>query len=309
MSHIPVLLNESIEALAIKPNGIYIDCTFGRGGHSNLLLSKLDANGRLICLDRDLQAIEQARQLFAADNRVTIIHSSFANLPSIVEHLGLVGKVDGVLADLGISSPQVDEARRGFSFMQDGPLDMRMDTTQGISAAEWINSASSSEIALILKKYGEEKLANKIADNIVKAREKAEFSSTLQLARCVEQSFPVKLKFKLGKHPATRTFQAIRIFINDELGQLKRLLQDILINLKEDGRLSVITFHSLEDRIVKQFMQSLVRDNFPKKLPVLSKQLAVKVKLLRKISPSTDEIKANPRARSAILRTAIKLSA
>ncbi|MCC2605380.1 16S rRNA (cytosine(1402)-N(4))-methyltransferase RsmH [Planctobacterium marinum] len=306
-THTSVLLHESIDALAIKQDGIYVDATFGRGGHSRLILEQLGDNGRLIAFDRDPMAIEAAKA-FADDSRFQIVHSAFSDMVSALTELGLLGRIDGVLMDLGVSSPQLDDAGRGFSFMKDGPLDMRMDTSKGISASEWLNSADEADITRVIKEYGEEKFGKRIAHAIVTTRDENPLTSTLQLAKLIDQAVPVKDKFK---HPATRAFQGIRIFINDELGEIERGLASALQVLAADGRLAVISFHSLEDRYVKRFMRDLSRGmQVPHGLPVRQEEInaSKKLRLIGKaIKPDESEIKRNVRARSSVLRVAEKL--
>jgi len=303
--HITVLLNEAVDGLGIKPEGIYIDCTFGRGGHSQLILEKLGSKGQLIALDRDPQAAASASKL-GADQRFEFFHQNFANVVTLLEQKDLVGKIDGILLDLGVSSPQLDQAERGFSFSKDGSLDMRMDTSQGQSAAEWLADAEVDEIRHVLKTYGEEKFATRIARAIVEKRQQTPISSTLQLAKIVDEACPLKDKFK---HPATRSFQAIRIFINDELGELEKTLALAQSILAKGGRLSVISFHSLEDRMVKRFIKQKARgDDYPKGLPILESQLNREFKPVGKaIRASEAEIAVNARSRSAVLRVAEKL--
>ena len=309
--HITVLLHEAVNGLALKENGIYIDGTFGRGGHSRLILSKLSPNGRLIGVDRDPRAIAEAQKI--QDSRFQIEHS-FSHIPGICEKLNLVGKIDGVLLDLGVSSPQLDEAERGFSFMKDGPLDMRMDTTQGLSAAEWLKQVSVEDLTWVLKTFGEERFAKRIATAIVDynksaAKNGTEFlSRTSQLAELISQAVPFKDKHK---HPATRSFQAIRIFINSELDELESVLNSALDMLAPEGRLSIISFHSLEDRMVKHFMKKQSKgEDIPKGLPLREDQIQrnQKLKVIGKaIQPSEAEIQANPRSRSAVLRVAERI--
>lgn len=311
-SHITVLLHEAVDGLALKENGVYIDGTFGRGGHSRLILSKLSPNGRLIGIDRDPRAIAEAQKI--QDPRFQIEHNSFSHIPEICEKLGLMGKIDGILLDLGVSSPQLDEAERGFSFMQDGPLDMRMDTTQGLSAAEWLKQVCLEDLTWVLKTFGEERFAKRIATAIVEYNKNAlknggEFlSRTAQLAELISNAVPFKDKHK---HPATRSFQAIRIFINAELDELESVLSTALEMLAPQGRLSVISFHSLEDRMVKHFMKKQSKgEEIPKGLPLREDQIQRnrKLKIIGKaIQPSDAEIQANPRARSAVLRIAERL--
>ena len=310
--HITVLLHEAVNGLALKENGIYIDGTFGRGGHSRLILSKLSPNGRLIGVDRDPRAIAEAKKI--QDSRFHIEHNSFSHIPEICEKLNLVGKIDGILLDLGVSSPQLDEAERGFSFMKDGPLDMRMDTTQGLSATEWLKQVSVEDLTWVLKTFGEERFAKRIATAIVDynksaAKNGTEFlSRTSQLAELISQAVPFKDKHK---HPATRSFQAIRIFINAELDELESVLNSALDMLAPEGRLSIISFHSLEDRMVKHFMKKQSKgEDIPKGLPLREDQIQrnQKLKVIGKaIQPSEEEIQANPRSRSAVLRVAERI--
>lgn len=307
--HFTVLLNEAVDGLALKEKGIYIDGTFGRGGHSRLILSRLSQDGRLIAIDRDPRAIAAAQQI--QDPRFQIEHNSFSAIPEICEKLGLVGKIDGILLDLGVSSPQLDEADRGFSFMKDGPLDMRMDTTQGLSAAEWLQQVSEQDLAWVLKTFGEERFAKRIAQAIVNYNKNARqndtspLNRTLQLADLIVQSVPFKDKHK---HPATRSFQAIRIFINAELEELERVLQGALQVLAPQGRLSIISFHSLEDRMVKHFMRKQSKgETLPRGLPLREDQIqrSQTLKTIGKaIMPTEQEIAQNARSRSAVLRIA-----
>ena len=310
--HITVLLHEAVNGLALKENGIYIDGTFGRGGHSRFILSQLSSNGRLIAVDRDPRAIAEAHKI--QDLRFQIEHNSFSHIPEICDKLNLVGKIDGILLDLGVSSPQLDEAERGFSFMKDGPLDMRMDTTQGLSAEEWLKQVSIEDLTWVLKTFGEERFAKRIATAIVDFNKSAvknstEFlSRTSQLAELISQAVPFKDKHK---HPATRSFQAIRIFINSELDELESLLNSALDMLAPEGRLSIISFHSLEDRMVKHFMKKQSKgEDIPKGLPLREDQIQRNQKLRiigKAIQPSDEEIQANPRSRSAILRVAERI--
>jgi len=305
--HISVLLDECIEALAIKPNGIYIDATFGRGGHSAHILASLGDEGQLIAFDRDPQAIKAAER-FADDKRFRIIHSPFGDMAEEIEALGLTGKIDGVLMDLGVSSPQLDDAERGFSFLRDGPLDMRMDTSRGQSAAQWLASAEEQDIAQVIKEFGEEKFGKRIAHAIVNTRTETPITRTAQLAQIIDEAVPVKDKFK---HPATRAFQGIRIYINAELEQLRVGLKAATQVLAKDGRLAVISFHSLEDRLVKRFIKEQSKGKaVPHNLPITQAEIdADKVlKALGKaIKPSEQEIANNVRSRSSVLRVAEKL--
>jgi len=308
--HSTVLLNEAIAALhPLKNDGIYIDGTFGRGGHSRLLLSQLAPDARLIAFDKDLQAIANANQI--TDTRFSIVHNSFATMQEELNARG-INQVDGVLLDLGISSPQVDDATRGFSFRADGPLDMRMDTTRGISAATWLATATEKSIGEVIKNYGEERFAFQIAKAITARRQIAPISSTRELAGIVADSVrKCGGAREKGKDPATRTFQAIRIFINEELEDLKSGLTQAFELLAANGKLVVISFHSLEDRIVKQFMASKAVVKQPdRRLPIQSKDLPQPLmKLLGKVMPGKAEVDANPRARSAIMRIAQRLPA
>jgi len=306
-AHISVLLTEAIDGLDIDPNGCYIDCTFGRGGHSSLILSKLSSQGRLIAIDRDPSAIAAAEK-FKDDERFQIEHQGFAHLTEIAQQYGLTGKVDGVLLDLGVSSPQLDEAERGFSFMKDGPLDMRMDTTRGQTAAQWLAIADVEDITWVLRTFGEEKHAWRIANAIVDAREETPFTRTSQLAKLIKTTAPQR---EIKKHPATRSFQAIRMYINSELEQIEKVLAASLSVLAENGRLVVISFHSLEDRLVKQFMKKHSQGKqVPRGLPISEAELNKGKKLAlvgRKLKPSKSEVEENVRSRSSVLRIAKRL--
>ncbi|MFD0965636.1 16S rRNA (cytosine(1402)-N(4))-methyltransferase RsmH [Seminibacterium arietis] len=307
--HFTVLLHEAVDGLALKERAVYIDGTFGRGGHSRLILSRLPQNSRLIAIDRDPSAVQVATQI--QDPRFQIEHNSFSQIPEICKKLDLVGKIDGILLDLGVSSPQLDDANRGFSFMKDGPLDMRMDNTKGLSVAEWLQQVSEQDLAWVLKTFGEERFAKRIAQAIVNYNRNAlqngtePLTRTLQLAELISRSIPFKDKHK---HPATRSFQAIRIFINNELSELEQVLQSALQVLAPQGRLSIISFHSLEDRIVKQFMRKQSKgEMIPKGLPLREDQIQRNqtLKVIGKaIMPTDEEIMANPRSRSAVLRIA-----
>lgn len=307
--HVSVLLTESIDGLNIKPDGIYIDCTFGRGGHSSHVLAKLSEAGRLIAIDRDPTAIEAAKR-FAENPSFTIEHTPFSELLAVAQKHDVVGKVDGILMDLGVSSPQLDEADRGFSFMKPGPLDMRMDYTKGISAADWLAKAEEDDIVFALKTYGEEKFAKRVARKIIATREESPILTTTDLANLVAATVPKSKAEK--KHPATRTFQGIRIYINSELVEIERALDASLEVLKPAGRLSVISFHSLEDRIVKQFIRKQSQGKqVPRGLPMTEEELnkGIKMKPIGKaIKPSEQEIASNSRARSSVLRIAERLS-
>ncbi len=305
--HESVLLQEAVDALDIASDGVIIDGTFGRGGHSQLILKELGSAGRLLAFDKDPQAIAHANEHFGDDERFTIFQDSFAELKERVESLGLSDKVTGVLFDLGVSSPQLDQAERGFSFMKDGPLDMRMNPEQGISAAQWLAKAKEGDIRHILKVYGEEKFAGRIARKIVEMRDEQPITTTRQLAKLIDEAVPGKRE--PGKHPATRSFQAIRIYINQELSDLEKGLQAAFDVLAVGGRLVVISFHSLEDRIVKRFFKKLAKgDDFPKDLPVRAEDIKPKMKLLGKpVRPDDLEVDENIRSRSAIMRIAEKL--
>ena len=303
--HVPVMMAEVVEALSVKLDGVYVDCTFGRGGHSLLILKHLGVNGRLIALDKDLDALnsEEAKSL-SEDSRFSLIHGSFVEVQQHVERLGLVGKINGVLMDLGVSSPQLDEAERGFSFLRDGPLDMRMDNSKGQTAAEWLASTEESEIVRVLQTYGEERFAKRIAKAIVEA---GSIQTTRQLATLIERAIPFREKHK---HPATRSFQAIRIAVNSELDELQDGLKKTVEILAPEGRLVVISFHSLEDRIVKHFIREQERGKpTPTRLPVMQTHQA-KLKALGKARmPSEKEFNLNVRARSAVLRVAERVAA
>ncbi|AKH20544.1 16S rRNA (cytosine(1402)-N(4))-methyltransferase RsmH [Sedimenticola thiotaurini] len=302
-THLPVLFHEALEALNISPEGVYIDGTFGRGGHSGAILQALGPSGRLLGIDKDPDAIACARRLFGDDERFVIRQGSFAQLEQVVGAAGLLGRVNGVLLDLGVSSPQLDRAERGFSFLNDGPLDMRMDNSSGVSAADWLNRAEADEMAQVFKTYGEERFARRIARAIVEARSTQSIQTTRQLAEVVSAANPA---WEKGKHPATRCFQAIRIHINRELDDLKACLDQSLRVLAPGGRLAVISFHSLEDRIVKRFMRDAERgEQFPPGIPVTEQQRNSQLARIGKaIKPSRQEVDQNPRARSAVLRVA-----
>jgi 16S rRNA (cytosine1402-N4)-methyltransferase len=308
--HQTVLLDEAVvSVLGAEPSasGIYIDATFGRGGHTRHLLARLGADARVLGFDKDPQAIAAGTLLAAEDARFAIVHESFAEILSVLRTQGLVGAIDGVLADLGVSSPQLDDAERGFSFMNDGPLDMRMDSSRGQSAAEWIADVAEDELARVLFEFGEERHSRRIARAIVKARAEKAITRTKELADIVAAAHPA---WEKHKHPATRAFQAIRIAINNELGDIQQFLRDALAVLKPGGRLAVISFHSLEDRLVKQFFQKEAKgDDFPPGLPVTVDMLKPRLNIIGKaIEPSDAEVAANPRARSARLRVAAKIA-
>ena len=300
-NHQSVLLQEALDSLNIRPSGIYIDATFGRGGHSSAILQQLNEQGRLLAFDQDEEAVAFAKQQFADDARFVIEHCNFDRIAEVVERCGLSGKIDGVLMDLGVSSPQLDDAGRGFSFLRSGPLDMRMDTSRGETARQWLAKVKPADLINVLKRYGEEKFARRIATAIVEARAQREITETGELAEIISNAIPVKEKHK---HPATRSFQAIRIFINDELQAIERGLKGAVSVLAKGGRLSVISFHSLEDRIVKRFMRDISsRPKLPAGLPVMEADIEVPYRLVSKpIVAGAKELQANPRARSARLR-------
>lgn len=303
LAHVTVLLHEAVDALAVKPDGVYVDGTFGRGGHSRLILSKLGVNGRLVVFDKDPQAIAVARQLVEADKRVQVVHGGFSGFQVALKGLGIEA-VDGALFDLGVSSPQIDDAERGFSFRYDAPLDMRMDTTRGQTAAQWLAEADEEEIREVIRDYGEERFNSQVARAIVQQRQERPILTTGQLAQLAAQAVRTRER---GQDPATRTFQAIRIFINRELEEISAVLPQAAGYLKTGGRLAVIAFHSLEDRIVKQFIR---RHSRPAPLPkwVMVRESERPEPPLREIGKaqraSAAEIAANPRARSAVLRVA-----
>ncbi len=306
--HQPVFLQEAVDALAIDPTGIYIDGTFGRGGHSHEVLAQLGSAGRLIGFDKDLTAVAAAKARFGADSRFSIIHDSFANIPQQLAAIGLIGKINGILLDLGVSSPQLDQADRGFSFSHDGPLDMRMDVSQGESIAQLLTHIDEVALANILYQYGEEKQSRRIARAIVVAQNQQPIVTTHQLANVIASVMPSREK--LGKHPATRSFQALRIYINRELEDLQQCLKTIQPLLLPAGRLAVISFHSLEDRIVKQFMQQGVQGKEPLRgLPLREDEISREQKwrwCIKMEKPSAAELEVNPRSRSAILRVVEK---
>ncbi len=305
--HQAVLLNEAVAALAVKPAGVYVDATFGRGGHALKVMEGLDQSGRLLAIDKDPAAVNAAQQRFGSDSRFTIQHGSFAMLGQHVESQGLTGKVSGVLLDLGVSSPQLDDASRGFSFRNDGPLDMRMNPQVGESAAQWVARAPLEEMIKVLRDYGEERYAPRIARAIVAARETAPIETTAQLQAIVAQANP---SWEKGKDPATRAFQAIRIAVNHELDDLRTCLAQVVDLLAVGGRLVVISFHSLEDRIVKRFMRDQERgEQFPRGLPVVESRRGQRLRRIGKaIYASREELALNPRARSAVMRVAEKIA-
>lgn len=304
--HVPVLLSETLEILNPVPHGLYVDATFGRGGHASAVLNKLGVDGRLVVIDRDVAAINQARKQYHNDSRVTAVHSGFANLGKALFAINIAqNQVDGFLFDLGVSSPQIDDPKRGFSFMQDGPLDMRMDASEGLTAADWVNSTTEEELMQVIARLGEERYAGRVVRAIIDHRP---VHTTSHLADIIEKAIPRRAHVQ-GRHPATRSFQAIRMHINDELGQLQAALPQAFELLKKGGRMVVISFHSLEDRIVKRFFYDVARkDSFPLDLPVTADQARLKARSLCGLKrPTEDELRQNPRARSARLRGVEKL--
>lgn len=303
--HLPVLFNEALHELSIKPGGIYIDCTFGRGGHSKGILQLLGPEGRLLALDRDLDAIQsEYAQELVKDSRFELEHCCFSQLQKVVEKRGWQGKVDGILMDFGVSSPQLDNAQRGFSFMQDGPLDMRMDSSSGQSAAEWLASVSESDLVRVLFDYGEERFARRIANAVVTTRNEQPIETTRQFVDLLVEAIPFKEKHK---HPATRSFQAVRIAINSELEEITKVLEQAVSVLASGGRVAVISFHSLEDRIVKRFIRDESRGKYSSsKLPMLAEELAaIRLnKCGKAIKAGEQELADNPRSRSAVMRVA-----
>ena len=299
--HQSVLLHESINGLSIKAGGIYVDGTFGRGGHSRAILEQMDASGRLIAIDKDQEAIHHGLQHFSSDPRFTICRGSFATLGEIATQQGVHGQINGILLDLGVSSPQLDNPERGFSFMQEGPLDMRMDLEQDLDAARFVNTAKAVEMEMVFRQYGEERFARRISNAIVSAREESPILTTAVLAEIVKAANP---KWEKHKHPATRVFQAIRIHINQELTDLTVCLKQCLAAMAVGGRLVVISFHSLEDRIVKQFMRTEEQGMcLPIGVPMKAAEIKTSFKRIGKaIKPQDDEIKRNSRSRSAVLR-------
>lgn len=307
-SHTTVLLEEAVKELVTDPEGFYIDGTFGRGGHSARILAELSAGGRLMAIDKDPEAISFAAERFAGEPRFSIEHGSFAQLQSFVEQRGLIGQVTGVLLDLGVSSPQLDDPERGFSFVNDGPLDMRMDTSSGESAADWINRADEQEIADVMYRYGEERFSRRMARAIVAEREQAPITTTARLSKIIAEANP---RWEKGKNPATRAFQGIRIHINRELDDVEQCLDQALEVLAPGGKLVVISFHSLEDRIVKRFIRRHVKgdEHLPPGVPVTDAMMKRRLKSAGKaVKAGKDELNQNPRARSAVMRAAIKLA-
>lgn len=307
LTHRPVLLTEVLEALAIKPAGIYIDGTFGRGGHAAEILNRLDAQGRLYAIDKDPDAVQAGLDRFGQDARFHMQRGTFAMLGQMARELGVMGQVSGVLLDLGVSSPQLDDPERGFSFLKQGPLDMRMDPERGLSAAQWLAQAEEAEIVRVLQVYGEERFARRIAKSIVHTRDDQPLTTTQQLAELIAAAVPTRDRHK---NPATRSFQALRIQVNQELQDLESALEQIVDVLAPGGRLAVISFHSLEDRIVKRFIKRESHgEELPLDLPVTGGPAPGRLKIIGKaVRAGKDEIAANPRARSATLRIAERQS-
>jgi len=306
-SHETVLISEAIDALSICEGGCYVDATFGRGGHSRLILENLGAKGSLIIFDKDPEAIEVATQIREKDERLQIAHAPFGEIEMQLTARGLNDGVDGILFDLGVSSPQLDNAERGFSFLRDGPLDMRMNPETGQSAEQWINSAGESEIADVLYQYGEERHSRRMARRVILERAEKRITRTSELAEMIKEANPA---WERDKHPATRAFQGIRIFINDELGELERGLEQALKMLKVGGRLVVISFHSLEDRMVKRFIAKQAKgDSYPRGLPIQQDMLSPKLSPVgKRIKASAFEVDRNARSRSAVMRVAEKIA-
>lgn len=305
-SHQTVLLEEAVEALVREPGGFYVDGTFGRGGHSERILQQLSESGRLLGIDKDTRAVASAQERFGDDPRFEMAQGSFAQLRDLVESRGVSGQVQGLLLDLGVSSPQLDEAERGFSFLHDGPLDMRMDQSRGESAAEWLARASEAEIVRVLKEYGEERFARRMARALLAERAEKPITRTAELAEIIKVANPA---WEKGKHPATRAFQAIRIHVNDELSDLEAVLDQALEVLAPGGRLVVISFHSLEDRVVKRFIRRQEKGQpLPAGLPIRDEQLNRRMRSCGKASRASEqEVGVNVRSRSAIMRVAEKL--
>ncbi len=304
--HAPVLLDEALDALALRPDGFYVDATFGRGGHTRAILARLGEQGKLLAIDRDPQAVVAAKALLGADPRASVVHAPFSRLADAISDAGR--PADGILLDLGVSSPQLDDAGRGFSFLRDGPLDMRMDPGSAESAAAWLARASEREIATVISRLGEERFARRIAHAIVVARTEAPIATTGRLASVISQAVPTR---EPGKHPATRTFQALRIHVNRELEELEQVLPQAVDSLAPGGRLVVISFHSLEDRMVKRFMRRASQDDPAwAGLPVVPAHARARLRLAgRAVFPNEDEVRRNPRARSAVLRAAERIEA
>lgn len=308
LEHTPVLLDEVLAALQVRESGCYVDATFGRGGHTAAILERVGKEGRVVAIDRDPDAIRAGQERFGKDGRLMLVSGQFSQLAQIVTQAGLAGRVDGVLLDLGVSSPQLDNAARGFSFAQDGPLDMRMNNASGMTAADWLNRASEHDIVRVIRDFGEERFAKRIARAIVAARVGQPLATTLQLAEIVAAAVPMR---EPGKHPATRAFQAIRIQVNQEFEEIEAALEGSLLALAPGGRVCAISFHSLEDGIVKRFMQKHSQeDPVYAGLPMIPEHARPKLRRVgRAIHPSEAEVKRNPRARSSIMRVAERVAA
>lgn len=306
--HVTVLLQEAVDSLVVDSAGMYIDGTFGRGGHTNLILDRLSEPGRLMAVDRDPDAINAGKARFRDESRLCFRHSEFSNIAILAEEHGWRGRVSGVLLDLGVSSPQIDSPERGFSFVSDGPLDMRMNPSVGMSASEWLQVVEMEDLVRVLKVYGEERFGRRIATAIIERRALGVIETTAELARIVDEAIPVR---DPHKHPATRSFQAIRIQVNSELDEIDRALSAALEVLAVGGRMVIISFHSLEDRMVKRFMRDHSRSKpVPRDIPVMASQLSKpSLRLVGKaVKPSASEISANPRSRSAVMRVAEKVA-
>lgn len=305
-THVPVLMHEAVNGLAIREDGLYLDATYGRGGHSGSILAQLKEQGHLLALDRDPDAVADARQRFGEDPRFSVRQLNFADMQIVLQELGWIGNVDGLLMDLGVSSPQLDLAERGFGFSRDGELDMRMDPAHGQSAAQWLSKVDEQELVSVLKNYGEERYAKRIAAAIVSARVREPITRTAQLADIVKQAHP---RWERHHHPATRSFQAIRIRINGELDAISHALQSASTALRKGGRLCVISFHSLEDRLVKRALRTPVPDpTIPRHLPQPTADLHPWRSVGKAVKASADELAVNPRARSAVLRVAERVA-
>ena len=305
--HISVLPAEAVEALKIKSDGVYIDATFGRGGHSGLILEQLNDDGRLVAFDCDHQAVDHANELYGKDIRFSIARRNYSEMADVAEEFGITGGVHGVLFDLGVSSPQLDQAERGFSFDKSGPLDMRMDQDTGQPVSQWLQNASAEEVAEVFRDYGDERYAKRIARKVVEAVEAKPITDTLELAEVIKAAHP---RWEKHKHPATRCFQALRIFINRELDHLKAALESCVDLLRPGGRIVVISFHSLEDRIVKRFFRGPDRNaSLPRGLPIVEEETPwVLRKIGGSVRPTEREVESNPRARSSIMRIAEKVA-
>ena len=307
--HIPVMLSEAINALAIRDNGIYVDATAGAGGHCSAILDQLGDKGRLLAIDRDPDAVAGVRNRFAEDSRIEVFHSPFSRIAEVVASQGLTGKINGILVDLGVSSMQLDQPGRGFSFMRSGELDMRMDSAHGMTLSQWLSTIDEYLLVRVLREYGEERHARRIAAAILEQHAQRPLETTAELAELVARAMP---RHDHKKHPATRTFQALRIALNDELGELQRFLLQVIGLLADGGRLVVLSFHSLEDRIVKRFIQQHAKltDELPLDLPVINAERLAPLKRVRvSKKPSRDEVASNPRSRSVIMRVAERTSA